>query len=221
MPVAMKGQHIGAAALALLAGATLGACGSQTKTITAGPSGQAAAEGSSSSSTGSTGTAPSTTTTRTDTQANGGTPAPSTTRTAPEPAFAQGQEPAQQAKAAAAAVVARGYTPNDPSEYHPNQTLGVLVGTRTGSADGYNQQVFFFVDGRFIGTDTKDPSAAVKVVSQSDTEAVVSYALYRPNDPLSSPSAGRATVRFQLDNGHLMPVGKIPPVRSQQAPSRL
>ena len=216
----MRGQRIGAAALALLAGATLGACGSRTKTVTAGPSGRAAAGGSSTSSTG-TGTAPSTTTTRTGTQANGGTPAPSTTRTAPEPAFAQGQEPAQQAKAAAAAVLARGYTPNDVSEYHPNQTLGVLVGTRTGSGDGYNQQVFFFVDGRFIGTDTKEPSAAVKVVSQSDTEAVVSYALYRPNDPLSSPSAGRATVRFQLDNGHLMPVGKIPPVRSQQAPSRL
>ena len=216
----MKGQHISATALALLAAATLGACGSQTKTVTAGPSGQAAAGASSTSSTG-TGNAPSTTTTRTGSKADGGTPAPSTTRTAPEPAFAQGQEPAQQAKAATGAVLARGYTPDDPSEYHPNQTLGVLVGTRTGSADGYNQQVFFFVDGRFIGTDTREPSAAVKVVSQNDTEAVVSYALYRPNDPLSSPSAGHATVRFQLDNGHLMPVGKIPPVRSQQAPSRL
>jgi hypothetical protein len=220
MPTVIKGHFTGAAALALLAVAALGACGSQTKTVTAGPSGQAAAGSSSTSSTG-TGTAPSATTAPTGAQASGGTPAPSTTRTAPEPAFAQGQEPAQQAKAAAAAVRARGYTPTDLSEYHPNQTLGVLVGTRTGSADGYNQQVFFFVDGRFIGTDTKEPSAAVKVVSQNDTEAVVSYALYRPNDPLSSPSAGRATVRFQLDNGHLMPVGTIPPVRSQQAPSRL
>lgn len=220
MPTVIKGHYTVAAVLALLAVAALGACGSQTKTVTAVPSGQAAGGGSSTSSTG-TGTAPSTTTTPTGTQSNGGTPAPSTTRTAPEPAFAQGQEPAQQAKAVAGAVRARGYTPNDLSEYHPNQTLGVLVGTRTGSADGYNQQVFFFVDGHFIGTDTKEPSAAVKVVSQNDTEAVVSYALYRPNDPLSSPSAGRATVRFQLDNGHLTAVGKIPPVHSQQAPSRL
>ena len=88
---------------------------------------------------------------------------------------------------------AHGYTPNNLSEYHPDQTLRALVGTRSGSADGYAQQVFFFVDGRFIGTDAKEPSAVVKVISQGDTEAVVAYRLYRPGDPLSSPSGGQAT----------------------------
>ena len=57
------------------------------------------------------------------------------------------------------------------------------MGTRSGSADGYGQQVFFFVDGRFIGTDTKEPSASLKVISQNDTETVVAYRLYRPGDP--------------------------------------
>ena len=116
---------------------------------------------------------------------------------------------------------AHGYTPNNLSEYHPNQTLRALVGTRSGSADGYGQQVFFFVDGRFIGTDTKEPSASLKVVSQNDTEAVVAYRLYRPGDPLSSPSGGQAVVHFQLNNGALAPLGTIPPVHSSSGPSRL
>ena len=70
--------------------------------------------------------------------------------------------------------------PKDTSDYHPGQTLRVLVGTRTGSGDGYGQQAFFFVDGRYIGTDTKDPSAHVKVTSQSDTEVTLAYPLPRP-----------------------------------------
>jgi LppP/LprE lipoprotein len=218
----MKRKLLGAAAPALLSAVVLSACGGQTNTVTAGAaSGQGAGGGSSAPST-PTVTTPSTTTSSPGSAPSGGTTAPSTTRTAPEPAFAQGgTEPAQQATAAAAVVRARGYTPNDLSEYHPGQTLGVLVGTRTGSAGGYTQQVFFFVDGHFIGTDAKEPSAAVKVVSQNDTEAVVSYALYRPNDPLGSPSGGHALVRFQLDNGQLMALGRIPPVRSQSEASRL
>ncbi len=115
---------------------------------------------------------------------------------------------------------AHGYTPNDTSDYHSDQTLRVLVGTRTGSADGYGQQAFFFVDGRYIGTDTKDPSATVKVVSQTDTEVTLGYPLYRKSDPLSSPSGGEAHVTFQLNNGKLVPLGKIPPADSPSSLSR-
>ena len=204
----MKRMLIGAAAPALLSAMLLAGCGAKTKTVTAGSLHGEGVGGT--SSTQSTGTGTSATgATGTSSAPNGGTPAPSTTRTATEPAFAPGGEPAAQVKAAAAVVQARGYTPSDLSEYHPNQTLGVLVGTRSGSADGYSQQVFFFVVGHFIGTDAKEPSAAVKVVSQNDTEAVVSYTLYRPNDPLSSPSGGHALVHFQLNNGQLMAVGTI------------
>ena len=73
-----------------------------------------------------------------------------------------------------------GYTPNDTSQYHPNQTLRVLVGTRTGSGDGYGQQAFFFVDGRYIGTDTSQPSATREGRDrQGDTEVTLAYPLYR------------------------------------------
>jgi len=144
----------------------------------------------------------------------------STTRSAPEPAFAQQEGKAEGTSAAAAAVRERGYTPNDTAEYHADQTLRVLVATRTGSADGYGQQAFFFVDGRYLGTDAKEPSAKVRVVGQGDTEVTLAYPLYRRGDPLSSPSGGEARVTFQLNNGKLVPLGKIPPASSTAALSR-
>ena len=108
---------------------------------------------------------------------------------------------------AEAVLSARGFSTNAASDYHPNQTLRVLIGTRGGSAEGNGQQAFFFVDGRYIGTDSKQPSAQVHVVSQGDTEVTLAYAL---------SSGGQATVRFQLNNGKLVPLDQIPPASSRQ-----
>jgi hypothetical protein len=140
---------------------------------------------------------------------------PSTTRTATAPAFThQGGtgttttgESAEGQSAAEAVVQAKGFTVASPSDYHPNQTLRVLVGTRTGSAEGNGQQAFFFVDGRYIGTDAKQPSAQINVVSQGDTEVALAYAL---------AGGGQATVRFQLNNGKLVPLGPIPSASARQ-----
>jgi hypothetical protein len=104
-------------------------------------------------------------------------------------------------------VQAKGFTVGAASDYHPNQTLRVLVGTRTGSAEGNGQQAFFFVDGRYIGTDAKQPSAQINVVSQGDTEVALAYAL---------ASGGQATVHFQLNNGKLVPLGPIPSASARQ-----
>lgn len=211
-----------ALALGLAGGTSLGGCGSSTKTVSASNEPPAtetsAATTTAKATTTSTATTP-TTPTPAQTTTNGGTSAP-TTRTAPEPAFAQQETHAEGISAAANLVRARGYTPNDTSEYHPDQTLRVLVGTHTGSQEGFGQQAFFFVGDRYIGTDTKEPSATVKVIAQSDTEVTLTYELYRPGDSLSSPSGGQATVHFQLNNGHLTPVGKIPPASSATGLSR-
>ncbi len=202
-------------------GAVLGGCGSsQTKTVSA-TNEAAVTQPSTATTTASTSrtTAPATTTSTATTPAqtttNGGTSAPTSTHTASEPAFTQQETHAEGTSAAAELVRARGYTPNDTSEYHSNQTLRVLVGTRTGSTDGYGQQAFFFLGGHYIGTDTKEPSATVKVLAQSDTEVTIAYPIYRKGDPLSSPSGGQATVHFQLNNGKLTPVGSIPPASSR------
>ncbi len=192
---------------ATCAATLLAACGSGTKTVTVSSAPLTPLRTTSTPTTTSAKTTATTTSSAAPTTSAG----TSSTRSAPEPAFAQQEAKAEGASGAAALVRARGYTPNATSEYHSSQTLRVLVGTRTGSGDGYGQQAFFFVDGRYLGTDSKEPSATVKVVGQGDTEVTLAYPLYRKGDPLSSPSGGEARVTFQLNNGKLVPLGRIPP----------
>jgi hypothetical protein len=209
------------AALALGLTGALAGCGSQTKTVTVAstPAQGASAPTTQTTTNQSTATTP-TTPSAAPGQAGGGTAAPTTTRTAPEPAFTEHETRAEGVAGATAAVRSRGYTPKDSSEYHAGQTLRVLVGTRTGSGDGKGQRAFFFVGERFIGTDAKQASASVKVVSQADTEVTLAYPLYRPNDPLCCPGGGQATVRFQLNNGRLTALDPIPPASSSSGLSR-
>jgi hypothetical protein len=115
-------------------------------------------------------------------------------------------------------VRTKGFTPNNTSDYHPAQTLRVLIGTRASS--GHGQQAFFFVNGRYIGTDSSQPSATVRVVAQGDTEVTLAYPLYRKNDPLCCPGGGQAQVRFQLNNGKLLALDPIPPTSSNSGLSR-
>jgi LppP/LprE lipoprotein len=191
-----------AAAIALLA-----ACGGGTKTVTE------ASTPPLTQSTATTATAPTTksTTTATTPAQTTTTTSSTTTRAAPEPAFTQSESKSEGLSAASAVAREKGFTPNDTSDYHADQALRVLVGTRTGSGDGYGQQAFFFVNGRYIGTDAKQPSATLKVLSQGDTEVTLGYPLYRKGDPLGSPSGGEAHVTFQLNNGKLVATGRIPP----------
>jgi len=207
------------ARLTLLAAAPLAlalvmtACGSSTKTVSVGgpPPGPATSS-----------TATQTTSARTSAQATGSTAtqrtsgAPSPTRTASEPAFAEQEAKSDSLGAAEATVRARGYTPTNTSDYHSRQALRVLIGVRTGSGDGYGQRAFFFVNGRYIGTDASQPSAALRVVGQSDTEVTLAYPLYRHGDPLCCPGAGHRQVRFQLDNGRLTALDSIPPPATRQ-----
>jgi len=200
---------LGLALAALLAG-----CGGGTKTVTVAstplPEQTTSTAAPRTSTTRTTATTPTSTTTTPS--ESGGTSSPSTTRTAPAPAFTHQGTGSTSASveglsAAEAVVRARGFTVSAASDYHPDQTLRVLVGSRSGAAEGNGQQAFFFVDGRYIGTDAKQPSASVHVVSQGDTEVALAYAL---------SGGGQATVRFQLNNGKLAPLGEIPSASARQ-----
>jgi LppP/LprE lipoprotein len=154
-------------------------------------------------------------------------PAGAQTRTAPEPAFAEGQQGSGSAGAGAegldaalAVVRAHGFLAENTATYHPNQTLRVLIGVGGSSKSGQDRQAFFFLGGRYVGTDASSPSAQVSVVSQGDTEVTLAYALYRPGDQPCCPGGGQAKVRFQLNNGQLMALEPIPPVSSSTGPSR-
>jgi hypothetical protein len=206
------------AVLASLALAT-GGCGSgstKTVSVSSSPVPASATKTATNTSGATTSTTP-TATTPAQTTTDGGVEA---TRTSTAPAFTKHPSGGEGLNQAMAVVKAHGFSANDTSNYHSEQTLQVLVGTRTGSGDGYGQQAFFFVDNRYIGTDTSQPSASVKVVSQSDTEVTLAYPLYKAHDPLCCPGGGQATVRFQLNNGHLVALDPIPPVSSQTGLSR-
>ncbi len=192
--------------LTLALGALLGGCGGGTKTVSVASAPPVQSTGTTTAPRTSTGP----TTTPTVTTPNGGASG-TTTRTAPAPAFTHqstgANSTAEGLSGAEAVLRAKGFTVNATSDYHPDQTLRVLVGTRAGSTEGNGQQAFFFVDGRYIGTDSKQPSAQIHVVSQSDTEVTLAYSL---------SGARQATVRFQLNNGKLMPLDSIPPLSSRQ-----
>jgi len=199
--------------LGVVLAALLAGCGGGTKTVTV-ASTPLPEETTTTTPKTSTTTTPATTPTSTAPApgGNGGTSSPSTTRTAPAPAFTHHGTSATGATAeglstAEAVLRAQGFTVSAASDYHPDQTLRVLIGTRAGAAEGNGQQAFFFVDGRYIGTDAKQPSASVHVVSQGDTEVALAYTL---------SGGGQATVRFQLNNGKLIPLEEIPSASSRQ-----
>lgn len=205
--------------LALAAGVlALVGCGSGgTKTVSVS---SATNSGTATKSTTAQSTTPSPSSSKTTTTPATTTGGGEATRTTTAPAFTKEATNSAGLNGAIAVVKAHGFTANGTSDYHPDQTLRVLTATRTGSGDGYAQQAFFFVDNRYIGTDTSQPSAGVKVVAQGDTEVTLAYPLYRPHDPLCCPGGGQATVRFQLNNGRLVPLGTIPPASSTTGLSR-
>jgi hypothetical protein len=113
-------------------------------------------------------------------------------------------------------VRAHGFQVVSESDYHPSQTLRVLIGARGGSSAGNPHSAFFFIDDHYIGTDASAPSAMLRVVSQSDTEVTLAYSLYRSGDARCCPGGGQARVRFQLNNGKLAALDPIPPLASRQ-----
>jgi hypothetical protein len=197
-------------------GLSLGGCGSSTKTVSTGGA-PATPQGQPARTAASTAAAPAHTT---PAPAGAGASAPTGTRSAPEPAFTKPQQGAEALSSATAVLRARGYTPANTADYHSHQALEVLIGMHIGSGDGYGQQAFFFVNGRYIGTDASQPSATLRVVSQGDTEVTLAYPLYRSADPLCCPGGGQTHVRFQLNNGKLTALDPIPPLRSKSALSR-
>jgi hypothetical protein len=174
-----------AGAAALLAGCGSGSTATVTQTV------------------GATQPAPTTATTPPHTLPD--LPPPTTPRaTTPEPPPTAGGLPE-----AEATLRDKGYRADDPGDYDSSATLRVLIGTRRDSGDGYAKKAFFFVDGRFIGTDTSDESANIRVEGTTDDTVTLAYAIYRGGDALCCPS-DTATVRYQWNGAHLLPLDKIP-----------
>ena len=192
---------------------------SATSRTTASTSAVASATSSRSSSTTTSAKPPTTTTTASSTTTPTASTTPTTatttttttTRTETAPAFV-GTNPTSPGAvshdlAAALAVLAKaGYAPVRPSTYRAGDTLRVVIGTRTGSSVPA-ERAFFFDQTIYLGTDARSPSAQISLLSQSDTEVTLGYAIYRTG--ASTPSTLRR-VHFALDMGQLSAIDPLP-----------
>ena len=192
---------------------------SATSRTTASTSAVASATSSRSSSTTTSAKPPTTTTTASSTTTPTASTTPTTatttttttTRTETAPAFV-GTNPTSPGAvshdlAAALAVLAKaGYAPVRPSTYRAGDTLRVVIGTRTGSSVPA-ERAFFFDQTIYLGTDARLPSAQISLLSHSDTEVTLGYAIYRAG--ASTPSAVRR-VHFALDMGQLSAIDPLP-----------
>jgi hypothetical protein len=111
---------------------------------------------------------------------------------------------------AVARVRREGFDVPDTGTYRPENTLRVLIGVRSDSATAYNQNAFFFLGGRYLGTDTKQVSAGIDYVGQTDLTVTLRYAIYAPDDPNCCPSGGAERVRYRWNGSRLTPLDPIP-----------
>jgi LppP/LprE lipoprotein len=198
-------RHVAVVVAALLLGAgaaaVAGGCGSSkksvaviTETVTVGDHTTTTTHAATASTTSTS----SSTTTSASTEGDG-----SGGVSAPESASGSGQ--GGSLSAAESTVQSKGYAPTVTFGYDPKSTLSVIVA----SGPQKQMQAFFFVNGKYIGTDTKDPSAGITLLGHDDTSATLGYAVYGPDDKLCCP-VKTVKVTYALDNGKLEPQQEIP-----------
>jgi hypothetical protein len=138
---------------------------------------------------------------------------PATTRTEEAPAFAQ-QSASSSLPQAERVVEGAGYVPAETAGYRTEDALRVIIGRRmVGSIP--QEQAFFFLDRRFLGTDASQPSQSLSFVSATESTVTLSYGIYQPSDPPCCP-ASRQTVTFALNNGSLTPQQPLPPLSARR-----
>lgn len=118
------------------------------------------------------------------------------------------------AAADAAQVRRRGFDPAPHIVQAPDGSGGTLYaihGTCAGSADGYCQQMFFFLGTRYLGTDTPSASTAIAGYRAAGSGAIaVTYPTYANSDPLCCPSGTPVTITYRWNGKRLVPSGTPP-----------
>jgi hypothetical protein len=80
------------------------------------------------------------------------------------------------------------------------------------AGDGTDRHIWFFLSGRYIGSDTSRPFASRGILGmwRDDTVMAFMYVLYRATDPNCCPTGGGKIVRFRLHNGHVVRLDPLP-----------
>jgi len=110
-------------------------------------------------------------------------------------------------RSAVATLTEQGYEPVRVADWHPEDTLRVLIGLDDSGAE----RAFFFVKRKFVGNDDAAASASVRVASTSENGVTLTYRLYRPNDEPCCPKGERVRVDFRWQDGTLTPAAAVPP----------
>lgn len=111
-------------------------------------------------------------------------------------------------------VRSRGFDVVDNHDWKPDDTLQVLIGR---SSSG-GELAFFFVDGQYLGNDSTDTSARLRVKRTDDLTVTLRYGIYAPGDSAEKPSDDPIEVDFRYEGGRVSPASAIPDV-SQRNPS--
>jgi hypothetical protein len=101
-------------------------------------------------------------------------------------------------------------------DYDPRDTLRVLIGRTSSGAE----MAFFFVQGDYIGNDSSDLSADVRVRHTADLTTTLRYTVATPSTTGGTPTTSKLDVRFTWDGSRLVPDQQLPPA-SQRAPGAL
>jgi hypothetical protein len=80
------------------------------------------------------------------------------------------------------------------------------------AGDGTDRHIWFFLRGRFIGSDARRPFASRGIfgVWRDGTVIAFMYVLYRTHDPNCCPTGGGKIVRFRLRDGHVVRLDPLP-----------
>jgi hypothetical protein len=74
-----------------------------------------------------------------------------------------------------------------------------------GDGDGTSQQIYFFIDNRYIGTDTSSTHLPSSVRPGGTGSIVATYEHYLKNDPMCCPSGQPYIVTFHWNGSRLVP----------------
>jgi hypothetical protein len=93
----------------------------------------------------------------------------------------------------------------------PGRRFNALYGNcRAG--DGRDQHVWFFADGRFIRSDTREPDSSKRIIELWDDSETIAflYVLYGRDDANCCPTGGGRIVRFRIEGSHVRALDRLP-----------
>ncbi|MFD1676800.1 LppP/LprE family lipoprotein [Alicyclobacillus fodiniaquatilis] len=96
-----------------------------------------------------------------------------------------------------------GTTPNAMVKTSSGATLSAWMGVS--GTDGYNQFIFFFLNGKYLGTDTAKPSVEITSVKAAENGIAVTYPVYKKNDSFANPTGAPVTITYTWNGSKVVP----------------